>query len=169
MCCSRESIGGGGRSSVLRGDVAAREVGPGSARFALGQCRQGLNEIPIFAVKCSRLPLSSRRNQTAKSTHRAHKIDDQHHECKAGGGAYFAFFLGFRQFRTSPPQKYHPMKGFCGDGAWLAVPWRKRRKTKKEEKGGNSSDPIYTNPIKLRTSQQGILYYYCSTLQSNFF
>ena len=29
-----------------------------------------------------------------KSTHHPHKIDNQHRECKTGGGAYFAFFLG---------------------------------------------------------------------------
>ena len=31
--------------------------------------------------------------RTAKSTHHPHKIDDQHRECKTGGGAYFAFFF----------------------------------------------------------------------------
>ena len=41
--------------------------------------------------------------ETAKSTHHPNKIDDQHRECKTGGGAYFAFFLRFRQFAHHPP------------------------------------------------------------------
>ena len=45
---------------------------------------------------------SSAGNQTAKSTHHPHKIDDQHRECKTAGGAYFAFFFWFRQFTTPP-------------------------------------------------------------------
>ena len=42
--------------------------------------------------------------QTAKSTHHPHKIDDQHRECKTGGGAYFAFFLGSNNSHTTPPK-----------------------------------------------------------------
>ena len=38
--------------------------------------------------------LFSLENQTEKSTHHPRKIDNQHRECKIGGGAYFAFFLG---------------------------------------------------------------------------
>ena len=39
-----------------------------------------------------------------KSTHHPHKIDDQHRECKTGGGAYFAFFLGSENSHTTPPK-----------------------------------------------------------------
>ena len=41
-------------------------------------------------------------NQTAKSTHHPHKIDDQHRKCKIGGGAYFAFLLGSDNSHTTP-------------------------------------------------------------------
>ena len=44
------------------------------------------------------------QNRTAKSTHHPHKIDDQHRECKTGGGAYFAFFLGSDNSHTTPPK-----------------------------------------------------------------
>ena len=46
--------------------------------------------------------------QTARSTHRPHKIDAQHRECKIGGGAYSAFFLGSDTIRTPPPPKKKP-------------------------------------------------------------
>ena len=39
-----------------------------------------------------------------KSTHHPHKIDNQHRECKTGGGAYFAFFLGSEDSHTTPPK-----------------------------------------------------------------
>ena len=42
--------------------------------------------------------------RTPKSTHHAHKIDDQHRECKTGGGAHFAFFLGSENSHTTPPK-----------------------------------------------------------------
>ena len=42
--------------------------------------------------------------QTAKSTQYPHKIDDQHGECKTGGGAYFAFSLGSNTLHTTPPK-----------------------------------------------------------------
>ena len=63
--------------------------------------------------------------QTAKSTQHPHKTDDQHRECKTGGGAYFAFFfLRFRQFEHYPQKTYHLMREvFCLDGAWFAVPY----------------------------------------------
>ena len=37
------------------------------------------------------------------STYHPHKIDDQHRECKTGGGAYFAFLLGSDNSHTTPP------------------------------------------------------------------
>ena len=50
-------------------------------------------------------------NQTAKSTHHPHKNNDQHLECKTGGGAYFAFFLGSDNSHTTPaPPKCHLMR-----------------------------------------------------------
>ena len=33
-----------------------------------------------------------------------HKIDNQHRECKTGGGAYFAFFLGSDNSHTTTPK-----------------------------------------------------------------
>ena len=37
--------------------------------------------------------------------------------------------LRLRQFAHHPPQNYHLMrKVFCGDGAWLAVPYRVLRR-----------------------------------------
>ena len=49
--------------------------------------------------------------QNAKSTHHPHKMDNQHRECKTGGGTYFAFFLGSDKLHTTPPpQKYHLMR-----------------------------------------------------------
>ena len=41
---------------------------------------------------------------TGKSPHHSHKIDDQHRECKTGGGAYFAFFLNSDNSHTTPPK-----------------------------------------------------------------
>ena len=46
----------------------------------------------------------SEQIRTAKSTHHPHKIDDQHRECKTGGGAYFVFFLGSENSYTTPPK-----------------------------------------------------------------
>ena len=43
-------------------------------------------------------------HRTPKSTHHPHKINDQHRECKTGGGAYFAFFLGSVNPHTTPPK-----------------------------------------------------------------
>ena len=41
--------------------------------------------------------------------HYPHKIDDQHRECKIGGGACFAFLLGSdNSHATPPPQKNIP-------------------------------------------------------------
>ena len=77
------------------------------------------NSLAIFHSFASAIS-----NQTAKSTHHLHKINDQHRGCKTGGGAYFVFFLGSNNSHTTTPQKYHLMrKVFCGDGAWLAVPY----------------------------------------------
>ena len=51
--------------------------------------------------------------QTAKSTHHPHKIDDQHCKCRTGGGAYFAFFLGSDNPRTTPPDEEGLLWGWC--------------------------------------------------------
>ena len=76
--------------------------------------------------------------QTAKSTHHPHKIDDQHRECKTGGGAYFAFLLGSDNQHTTP-QEYQVMrKVFSGDGACFAVP-QINYVIKKEGGGGVNS------------------------------
>ena len=45
------------------------------------------------------------KNWAPKSTHHPHKIDDQHRECKTGGGAYFAFFFGSDNSHTTPTPK----------------------------------------------------------------
>ena len=67
-----------------------------------------------YKIFTPRLQNTTYLHQTAKSTHHPHKIDDQHRECKIGGGAYFAFFLVSDNWHTTP---------FCGDGAWFAVPY----------------------------------------------
>ena len=51
------------------------------------------------------LPFPS-SDRTPKSTHHPHKIDNQHRECKTGGGAYFAFFLASDNSNTTPPPPY---------------------------------------------------------------
>ena len=56
-----------------------------------------------------KLPLPH-NSRTPKSTHHSHKIEDQHRECKTGGGAYFAFFLGSENSHTTPP-KIPPEEG----------------------------------------------------------
>ena len=53
---------------------------------------------------CVSVPRNATRTkyQTAKSTHHPHKINNQHRECKTGGDAYFAFFLGPDNSHTTP-------------------------------------------------------------------
>ena len=63
--------------------------------------------------------------RTAKSTHHPHKIDDQYRECKTGGGAYFAFFLGSDNSHTTPPKippdKESLLWGWCVVGGPLDI------------------------------------------------
>ena len=63
--------------------------------------------------------------KTAKSTHDPHKIDNQHRECKTGGGAYFAFFLASDNSHTTPPKIPPDEEGFlwgwCVVGGLLRV------------------------------------------------
>ena len=66
----------------------------GNARFC--QC------LLAGEPKRSQLRTEVAKHRSAKSTHHPHKIDDQHRECKAGGGAYFAFFLGSDNSHTTP-------------------------------------------------------------------
>ena len=68
------------------------------------QGREALRREGLFVVHLLMCPIFFVPLQTAKSTHHPHKIDDQHRECKTGGGAYFAFLLGSRQFA------HHPLK-----------------------------------------------------------
>ena len=69
------------------------------------------------------------------------------------GRCVFCIFLRFRQFAHHPPQKYHLMrKVFCGDGAWLAVPypslcylsaWRpSTKKTRKKMRGTSAEESL---------------------------
>ena len=53
---------------------------------------------------CGEIETSRLKIRTAKSTHHPHKIDNQHRECKTGGGAYFAFFLASDNSHTTPPK-----------------------------------------------------------------
>ena len=46
------------------------------------------------------------KNQTVKSAHHPHKIDDQHRECRTGGGAYFASLLGSDNLHTTPEEGF---------------------------------------------------------------
>ena len=56
--------------------------------------------------------------------HHPTKSKNKHRECKTGGGAYFACFLGSDDSHTTLPKKHTWWgKVFCGDRAWLAVPY----------------------------------------------
>ena len=68
------------------------------------------------------------RIQAAKSTHHPHKIDNQHRECKTGGGANFCLFLRFRQFAHHHPPKRSPdeeglLWGWCVVRGSLRIHW----------------------------------------------
>ena len=75
-------------------------------------------------LRTSLVPLASPSFQTAKSTHHPHKIDDEPRECKTGGGAHFAFFLGFDNLHTTPPKRPPDEKallwGWCVVGGPLS-------------------------------------------------
>ena len=85
---------------------------------------QKISKRTVNKEKMDRQGEHVRRNhhnqvRTAKSTHHPHKIDDQHRECKTGGGAYFAFLLGSDNSHTTSPKIPPDEKGLVWE--WLAL------------------------------------------------
>ena len=72
-------------------------LGPQKSEKSLEESPKSL-EKPVLGL------FSRLFGQTAKSTHHPHKTDDQHRECKTGGGAYFSFLLGSDNSHTTPPK-----------------------------------------------------------------
>ena len=101
------------RSSLYKGSVLHR-LHVSSSRDWVGACHPTTHDdrVGVFHVrgggnKVQYVPRNQENQtfcQTAKSTHHPHKTDDQHHECKNWGVAYFAFFLGSNNSHTTPPK-----------------------------------------------------------------
>ena len=112
----------------------------------------------FFSVFSVHLPFSA-KCQTAKSTHHPHKTDDQHRECKTGGGAYLAFFLGSDNSHTTLLRPERPFAGVS-----LDPKSQKKKSVKKRVFGGLQKKPENTRQSPKKTSESPMLCVSCDFL-----